>query len=184
MSIAPTLDQVGSEFQRWHKQTDLTSAYVLHEYCTNSGSGRFGVPEMTQTDRSGFSLCAACYTPCNRNSDLRIPMTQTHSKIFHCVSRPSTNLSTIFGTLHLDPAQPSPFHALIWLPWPRLCNPISGLLFPSPRPRPCVVPRRYKSEPPMYCKTQFEYRLSYPPKSCPVITTYYLISSTQLLSSL
>ena len=66
-------------------------------------------------------------------------------------------LVSIFGTPHLDPAQPSPFHALIQLPWPRLRNPISGLLFPSPCLWPCVVPHRYKSEPPMYCKTQFEY---------------------------
>ena len=32
---------------------------MLHEYCTNSGPGRFGVPEMTQMDGLGFSLCAA-----------------------------------------------------------------------------------------------------------------------------
>ena len=32
---------------------------MLHEYCANSGPGRFRVPEMTQMDRLGFSLCAA-----------------------------------------------------------------------------------------------------------------------------
>ena len=46
---------------------------------------------------------------------------------------------------------------------------------------PCVVPYRYKSEPPMYYKTQFEYQLSYPPKFCPLITTCHLISSALLL---
>ena len=30
ISSAPILDQVGSEFWRWHKQMDLASAYVLH----------------------------------------------------------------------------------------------------------------------------------------------------------
>ena len=29
MSIAPTPDQVGSEFWRWHERADLASAYVL-----------------------------------------------------------------------------------------------------------------------------------------------------------
>ena len=31
---------------------------TLYKWCTNSGPGRFGTPEVTQTDRLGFSLCA------------------------------------------------------------------------------------------------------------------------------
>ena len=73
-----------------------------------------------------------------------------------------------------------PYGLLKQLLVPEFRSPILGLLFPSPRSQPCVVPCRYKSEPPMYYKTQFEYRLSYPPKSCPLITTCHLISSAQL----
>ena len=40
---------------------ELISGYssMLHEYCANSGSGRFGVTDVTQIDGLGFSLCAA-----------------------------------------------------------------------------------------------------------------------------
>ena len=70
------------------------------------------------------------------------------------------------------------------LPDPPCSVPLSG--YPD---RGFVIPSQAYSFPhcthdsawspidPMYCKTQAEYRLSYPPKSCPLITTCHLISS-------
>ena len=84
------------------------------------------------------------------NSDPHFSMTRTCSQTPYHVSLLSTNLNL---ELHVpDPAQPSPFHTLSRLPWPRLCNPVSDLLIPLLCSQPCIVPHSYKSEPPMYCR--------------------------------
>ena len=120
-----------------------------------------------------------CYTPCN--TALELWSTLLHDlNLFETPTAypfyPQTLI--LFSELHVpDPAQPSPFHTLSWLPWPRLHNPVSDLLIPLLRSQPCIVPHSYKSESPIYCRPSSNIDQITPLSLDPLATLYHNITN-------
>ena len=93
------------------------------------------------------------YTPCNTAPELQSPLPPDPSSFQnpYCVSLLSSKPQFHFWN-SVCPTLPNPPRSMPIPSYPDrgFSNPISDLLIPLLRSRPCIVPHSYKSESPMY----------------------------------